>query len=86
MPACCLHAHCLRKARAQLSLTQRLCTSSTIDLSLAQCEQSWLQVELFVANLTAEWEVPGTFRTAMDAQGNVVRCFIMRNPEGQSKV
>ena len=45
-----------------------------------------MQVELFVANLTPEWEAPGTFRTAMDAQGEVVRCFIMRNPEGQSKV
>ena len=39
-----------------------------------------------MANLTPEWEEQTTFRTAMDAQGDVIRCFIMRNPEGQSKV
>ena len=44
-----------------------------------------LQVEMFVANLRPEWEDLGTFRAAMDGEGDVIRCFIMCNPQGASK-
>ena len=40
---------------------------------------------MFVANLRPEWEDLGTFRAAMDGEGDVIRCFIMCNPQGASK-
>ena len=40
---------------------------------------------MFVANLRPEWEDLGTFRSAMDSEGDVIRCFIMCNPQGASK-
>ena len=40
---------------------------------------------MFVANLRPEWEDLGTFRAAMEGEGDVIRCFIMCNPQGASK-
>lgn len=44
------------------------------------------QVEMFVANLRPEWVDQSTFRAAMDAEGDVIRCFVMCNPQGTAKV
>ena len=44
------------------------------------------QVEMFVANLRPEWEELSAFKSAMEAEGDVIRCFIMRNARGASKV
>lgn len=46
----------------------------------------FLQVQLFVGNLTEELEDDNTFVKEMEAYGETVRCFVMRNPAGESKV
>lgn len=43
-------------------------------------------VQLYVANVETRWQTESDFRAAMEAHGAVERCFIMRNPEGASKV
>ncbi len=45
-----------------------------------------LQVMLFVGNLTEEWEDDATFKEQMSKYGTLVRCFVVRNWEGHSKV
>ena len=43
-------------------------------------------VQLYVANVETRWKTDAEFRAAMELYGAVERCFIMRNPEGLSKV
>ena len=48
----------------------------------------WLcetQVELFIGNLSEQWEDDTAFHAAMQEYGTVERMAVIRNPEGVSK-
>eukprot|EP00884_Botryococcus_braunii_P009470 jgi/Botrbrau1/18524/Bobra.0652s0001.1 len=48
-------------------------------------DPSYSQVQLFVGNLMDDWEDDGVFLKEMEAHGELVRCFVMRNSAGESK-
>lgn len=55
-------------------------------LTQALTIQEMLQVQLYIGNLSSEWQEDLPFVTAMSAYGTLERCFVMRNAQGESKV
>ncbi len=45
-----------------------------------------VQVQLYIGNLSSEWQDDEAFVNAMSAYGELERCFVMRNADGLSKV
>jgi hypothetical protein len=45
-----------------------------------------LQVQLYIGNLSPEWQEDEALVTAMSAYGDLERCYVMRNAAGLSKV
>lgn len=57
-----------------------------IDGVALQFEGGPAQVQLYVGNLTKEWQDDAVFWTEMETYGPVERCFNLRNAAGESKV
>lgn len=45
-----------------------------------------IQVQLYIGNLSREWQVDSAFVDAMEKYGRLERAFVMRNSAGMSKV
>lgn len=53
---------------------------------IQKCSDRLLQVQLYIGNLSPEWQQDEAFEKAMATYGPLERVFIVKNAEGHSKV
>lgn len=90
----CCHAACFNALVHQSANTWTVVTSPSqehtpsLELmgSKLSFDASHQEVTLFIANLKPEYDDDDALRNKMQEFGKMLRCFIGRNPAGQSKV